>query len=95
MSADHDIEARRLRGKVERAQVVNDIQFDGTDLDDFRLREFLCPHSPVDVSADGEDRSDFSQRTQNVRFSDISCVDDQICAFEDLDRFGSQKAVRV
>jgi hypothetical protein len=49
----------------------------------------------VDVSADGSDRRDLSQRVKDPNVTDITCVQDVCCPAQSVESFGSQQAVSV
>ena len=82
-------EARRSRLKVERLDVVEDIEQHAADLDDLSLVQRVCPGSVVVVTAHGGHGRDGAESGEYLGRADVTGVDDQVGVGERGERFGA------
>jgi hypothetical protein len=92
---DDYIKTGRRGIQVQIVQIVKDIKKPCIELDQLGRREVAGAWASIDVSANGYDRSDFSQSVEYVGVSDVACVDDERGAAQGGNGLWSQQAVSV
>src|SRR6266481_6134591 len=95
VSADHGGKSRNNGVEIECLNIVNDIEGQCCDLDHFGFIELLCPWLDINVAADGRDRSNLFQSTNDVRRSNVSGVKNVLYTAECIERLGAQQTVSV
>ena len=92
---DHDPESRGLRLQIEPRQIVEDINRNPREFNNFRLRETSSPCALVDIAANRRHRRKRRKLLENLRRANVSCVNDVIRPAQRLQRFGTKQPVRV
>jgi len=95
MSADHHRYPSGFGVQVEVMDGVNEVEESAGQLDGFGFGELGAVAVGVDVAADGGDRGELAQGTENARVADISGVEDVVDSAQRGERFGAQQAVGV
>jgi hypothetical protein len=95
MPADDHLKTGRERIQVQIVQVVKDIHTPPIELNQLGRRELAGRRVSIDVSANSDDRGDFSQSVEYVGVSDIACMDDERRATQGGNGLRSQQAVSV
>ena len=76
VAIDDHVKSGGFRLQVESSEIVQHINGDSADFDDFDLRESACPSLGVEVAADRGYRRGLLQRLENFGSADIACVKD-------------------
>jgi hypothetical protein len=63
VAGDHDCKSRSFRFQIELSEIVEDVDRDASDFENFSLGEFARPRVFVDVAANGRDRRDGRERS--------------------------------
>jgi len=95
MPVDHDFEAGRFRFQIELSKIVQHVDGNAGEFDNFRLRQFMRPGFLVDVSADGRHGSEACEFLKNFRRAYIPGVNDVIGAPQGRQSFGPKQAVSI
>ena len=95
VAGDHDFESRGFGFQVKLRKIVQNINGDASEFDDFRFGEFAGPRCFVDVAADCGHRRNRSELLENLRLADVSGVNDVIGSPQRGDSFGAKQTVRV
>lgn len=95
MPAHNDMEASGCRVQVEGVHVVKNVQEDFARLSHRRFGQRPGPIGSVHVSAHGNDRSEFPQRSEDFRLAYITGVKNQLRTTKRLDRLRSQQPVSI
>jgi len=82
MSAHDDMESRGDRIKIERVNIVEDVNRCGIGLDDFGFGQGQRPRFRIDISAHGKNRGESFQRFEYFRIAYVACMNDQVGALE-------------
>lgn len=82
MSAYDDMESRGDWIKIERVNVVKDVNRCAIRLDDFGFGQGQRPRVRIDISPHGKNGGESFQRFENFRISHITRMNDQVRAFE-------------
>jgi hypothetical protein len=92
---DHDLEPCRFRLQIELCQIVQNINRNAADLDDFSFRQPARPRGCVDIAANGRHGRENRELLKNFRRAHISRVNDVFRSAQRLDRFGPKQPVSV
>jgi hypothetical protein len=76
-------------------EIVEHIDGNSGDLENFGCGEIARPHVLVDVAADRGDGGDGGKFVENFGIADIAGMNDVLRALEGSQRFGAKQAVRV
>ena len=95
MAGDHGPDSGAIWVNIELRKIVNDINEDPADLDQFRFRQRVGPCAPVVVAAHYRDRCNAREFFNDHRVADIAGVDDEITAAQEVDRLWSEKVMRI
>jgi len=82
-----------INGEV--IDVVNDENANPANFHRSGLGQSLSPNAMVDITPNRRDRSNLQKTVEDLRLTNISCVDDQFGALESLDGFGTQQTVGI
>jgi hypothetical protein len=82
MAAHNDLEARCGGIKIERVNVVKDINRCAIHLDDFGFGNRRRPLLRIDISSHGKNRGESFQRFENFRIAYVARMNDQVRAFQ-------------
>ena len=91
----YDTEARRRRIEVKVRDVVENIDEDIVSLQHVGLSDSIGPRAFVVVATHHGDWSQTFERFNNLRVSDIACVDNEIAAAKKGDRLRPQETVGI
>jgi hypothetical protein len=92
---DHNFEARCFRFQTKLSQVVQDVDGDASEFDNFSFRQSARPRLFVDVPADACDRRNCREFVENFGSAYVSSVNDVLGSTECVDRFRTKQAMRV
>ena len=95
VAGDHDLEAGDFGIEVELAEVVEHIDQDVLDADDFGGWQGSSPGLGVHVAADGHDRRDASKSIKDGGVANVASVDDSLAALQGGQSFGAKQTVGV
>ncbi len=95
MAGHHDSDSGAIWVNVELRKIVNDIDGNPAELDQFRFRQRVGPCAPVVVAAYYRDRRNARKFINDHRVADITGVDDEITAAQEVNRLGSEKVMRI
>src|SRR5450631_2611131 len=80
---------------IKLRKIVNNIDENPADLDQFRFRQCVCPCGHVVVAAHYGDWSNALEFINNHRVANVASVDDEITATQEVDRLRSKKIMRI
>ena len=78
MAEDHNLEAGRCRLQVEFREIVQHVDGNASELDDFSFRQLVGPGSLVDIAANGRHWRDGGKFFHNLGRADVSGVKDVV-----------------
>lgn len=93
--ADDSGESGRVRLQVQSSEIVQNVNENATDLQDFGFRQPASPLDFVDIAAYRGERGELGELRKNVRRTDVTRVDDVIGPAKELDRLGAEPSMRV
>ena len=79
----------------EVIDVVDDENANPANFHRSGLGQSLSPDTMVDIAPNRRDGSNLTKTVKDLRFTNISCVDNQFGALEGLDGFGTQQTMRI
>lgn len=82
MPAYDDLESRDDGIKIDRVNVVKDVNRRGICLDDFGFRKSQRPRFRIDISPHGKNGGESFQRFENLWIAHIARMNDQVRAFK-------------
>ena len=91
----HYLEASRFGLQIEPRQVVQNIDKNAREFDQFSFGQSACPRPLVDVPADGCDWRNCREFVEDFGSADVSSVNDVLGSTELIDRFGTKQAMRI
>jgi hypothetical protein len=95
VAGDHDVESGGFGLEIEAREIVQDIDGNAGELDDFGFGEFAGPCLLVDVASDRGDGGDGGEFVENFGIADVTGMNDVLRALERSQSFGAQQAVGV
>jgi hypothetical protein len=95
VAGNHDLDAGCNWIDVELGKIVNRIDENPAELDQFRVRQRVGPCAPVVVAAHRRDRCKAREFFDDHRFADIAGVDDEITPAQEVNRLWSEKVMRI
>ena len=95
VAIDHYLEPSGFRFQIEPRQIVQHIDGDFPDLDDFRCWQLARPCSLINVSANRRDRAKSCEFLENLRIAYVSGMNNALGPTQRFQRFRTQQAVRV
>jgi hypothetical protein len=81
--------------QIEPSQIMQHVDRDAADFDDFSLRKGSCPRFGVDVAANRSNRSNLRERVEYFRIADVPRMQDAIGSAQSFDSLTPQQAVCV
>jgi hypothetical protein len=91
----HDSDSGAIWVNIELRKIVNDIDENPAELDQFRFRQRVGPCAPVVVAAYYRDRRNAREFINDHRAAEIAGVDDEIAAAQEVNRLRPDKVVRI
>jgi hypothetical protein len=88
MTGDDDLKSRRLGLEIELRQVVQQVDGNATEFNRLSLRQFSRPCFAVDIAANGSNRRNGPEFSQNFRIADVSRMNNVIGAAKSPHSFG-------
>ena len=95
VAGDHDLDSGGNWIDIELRKIVNNIDENLAELDQFRFRQRVGPCAPVVVAAYYRDRRNTREFINDHRVADITGVDDEITAAQEVNRLRSEKVMRI
>jgi hypothetical protein len=95
VAGHHDSDSGAIWVNIELRKIVNDIDENPAELDQFRFRQRVGPCAPVVVAAYYRDRRNAREFINDRRAADITGVDDEITAAQEVNRLRSEKVMRI
>jgi len=95
MAGDDYAESRCLGLQIELREIVQHIDGNARDLDDFLRREFAGPWGLIDIAADGGYRRDGCEFVKNLRRADVSRMNDVLRTAQRGESFRAKQAMCV
>jgi len=95
VSGDDDIEPGYFRLQIELSQIMQHIDGDSANLDDFCLRQLAGPGLFVDIAADRGHGRDRRKLIKNLGSAHIAGVDDVLRAAQRCESLGPKQTVGV
>jgi len=95
VAGDHHLESSGFGFQIELSEIVEDVDRDASDFENFRLGELARPRIFVDVAANSSDRRDGRERLQDSRIADVSGMNDVLGTSQGFYCFEAKQAVRV
>jgi hypothetical protein len=95
VAGDHDLDSGGNWIDIELRKIVNNIDENLAEVDQFRFRQRVGPCAPVVVAAYYRDRCNARESINDHRVADITGVDDEITAAQEVNRLGSKKVMRI
>ncbi len=95
VAGDDDIEPGCFRLQIELRQIMQYIDGDSANLDDFCRRQLAGPRLFVDIAADSGYGRDRRQLIKNLGSAHIACMDDVLRAAQRCESLGSKQAVSI
>ncbi len=95
VSKDHNSKTRDFRLQIEVGEIVERVDRDTVQLNDFGRRQFLRPRRFIDISADGCHWGNLFQLIENFERTYISGVNDVLRTAQAFDRLRTKQAMRV
>ena len=95
VTGDHGREPSGLGVESEIRQIVEYVQMQRSDGNDFHRRQRRRPHAAVDVAANGQRGRDNSELFEYFLLADIAGMNDEIRAPQGAHRFCAKDAVRI
>lgn len=90
---DHDLESGSFRFQVELRKIVQDIDGNPADLDDFGLRQLARPCSLIDIAANRCDRRKGCERVENFGIAYVAGMNNALTSAQCLERFRPKQAM--
>jgi hypothetical protein len=91
----HNFEASRFGFQIKLRQVVQNINKNVREFDQFSLGQSARPRPSVDVPADCCDRRNCRQFVEDFGSAYVSSVNNVLGTTERVDRFGTKQAMRI
>jgi len=91
----HNFEASRFGLQIELRQVVQNIDKNAREFDQFSLGQSARPRRIVDVPADGCDRCNCREFVEDFGRAYVSSVNDVLGSTERVDRLRTKQAMRI
>jgi hypothetical protein len=95
VAGHHDLDSGGNRIDIELRKIVNDMDANLTDLDQFRFRQRVGPCTPVVIAAHCRDRRNAREFVNDHRIADIAGVDDEITTAQEVDGLWPEKVMRI
>ena len=95
MPAYHNLKSGGCRVKIERLNVVKNVNRSGMRLDDFGFGKSERPRFGIHVSPNGKNGGQIFQGFENFRIAHVTCMNDKVRAFEGVERLRAQQSMRV
>ena len=95
VAGHHDSDSGDIWVNIELRKIVNNIDENPAELDQFRFRQRVGPCAPVVVAAYHRDRCNTRELLNDHRVADITRVDDKITAAQKVNRLRSEKVMRI
>lgn len=95
VAVDHHVESSGFGLQIKLREIVEHIDGNSGDLENFGCGEIARPHVLVDVAADRGDGGDGGKFVENFGIADIAGMNDVFRALQGSERFGAKQAVRV
>jgi len=89
MPAHDDMESCGDGIKIERVNVVKDINCCGIRLDDFGFGQGQRPRVRIDIAPHGKNRGESFQRFEDFRIAHVARMNDQVRTFEGAQSLGA------
>jgi len=95
VARDHDLNSGGNWIDVELRKIVNDIDENLAEFDQFRFRQPVGPRTPVVVAAYYRDRRKTGEFINDHRAADITGVDDEITVAQEVNRLRPEKVMSI
>jgi hypothetical protein len=95
VAGHHDSDPGAIWVNIELRKIVNDIDENPAEFDQFRFRQRVGPRAPVVVAAYYRDRRNAREFINDHRVAEITGVDDEITAAQEVNRLRSDKVMRI
>jgi hypothetical protein len=95
MAGDDDAESRGFGLEIEAREIVQNVDSDARDFDDFGFGQLACPCGFVDVAANRRDLRDSGKLIENFWRTHVAGVNDVLRAAQGFERFRAKQAVRI
>ena len=95
VAGDDHVESSGLGLQIELREIVDNIDGNVGELDDFGCGEFAGPCLLVDVASDRGDGGDGGEFVENFGIADVTGMNDVLRALERSQSFGAEQAVGV
>jgi hypothetical protein len=95
VAADHNRESGGFGLEVQRCQIVQHIDGDASDFEDFIFGQPLCPPLLVDVAANGGHGRNCGELRDDSGCPEIPGMNDVIRPAQSLDCLGTQQSVCI
>ena len=95
VARDDDIEPGCFRLQIELRQIMQHIDGDSANLDDFCLRQLAGPGLFVDIAADRSHGRNSRKLIKNLGSAHIACMDDVFRAAQRYKSLGAKQAVGI
>jgi hypothetical protein len=95
VAGHHDSDSGVNWVNIELRKIVDDIGENPAELDQFHFRQRAGPCTPVVVAAYYRDRRNAREFINEHRVADITGVNDEITAAQEVDRLRSEKVMRI
>jgi hypothetical protein len=95
VARDHDLESRGLRLQVELREIVEHVDGDDADTNDFGLGQLTRPWRLVDIPANGGYGRDDCEFLKDLGSSDVTGMEDVVRSLQRGKSFGAKQSVRV
>jgi hypothetical protein len=95
MARNNHLHAHGMRLDVELRKIVDDVEECASDSNHLRFRQVGCPHLPVIIASDGNQRRQGGKLIENLGRPDVSAMNDVIAADCECSRFSPHESVCV
>lgn len=95
VAGDDDLDSGGNWIYVEFRKIVNHVDENPADFDQFRFRQRASPCARIFVTAHYRDRRNARQFFNDLGVADIAGVNDEITAAQEVNRLGPKKVMRI